>query len=558
MTEFELAQLRRLPQRAEDTWEGGWCRLPFRARIEGRGGAEFRLALWGSLETGEINRVPDPCPVEEATPERLFTALVRFAIDKEAAGYRPGVVQVCDAALAEAWRGPLASVGITVELVPGQPEDLPALAPLLRAMGSDFDPSDRQRALVNAPGVTIERLRSLAEAAREFYLARPWDRLDGDDDPIRVLAPPPPPGRAVVAVMGSMGREFGLTCFGAMKQFLDMVRAPDDEEISRAARSQERWSLAFGSEDEAPPADVEAWRRHDLPLAHDDAWPVLFHLVPPDSFPPPEPADLTYFEALLRAIARATEDQLDAGRWRATVPTHDGPVDVELELPELLNPPTWEEMLRRGWQPDRRAHERLNLIIARRFEENPPASMEEANAMLARMLGNQPVPDMPFEPRDAWERAQELCYQAFDSQGRRRQMLARRALAECPDCADAYVLLAERTADLERALELFTAGAAAGPRCLSAARLAEGRGQLWGDMRARPWLRALFGRATTLARLRRLAESRAACNELLELDKRDPLGARKLKSLLLKEERRSARGSRGAKKKGSGQKPGRR
>jgi len=29
------------------------------------------------------------------------------------------------------------------------------------------------------------------------------------------------------------------------------------------------------------------------------------------------------------------------------------------------------------------------------------------------------VPDLPFEPRDDWERAQELCYQAFDSQGRR-------------------------------------------------------------------------------------------------------------------------------------------
>lgn len=545
MTEFELAQLRRLPQRADDTWEGGWCRLPFRARIAGRNGAQFRLALWGSLETGEINRAPDPCAVEEATPERLFTALVRFAIDKEAAGYRPGVVQVCDAALADAWREPLAGVGIEVELVPGQPEDLPALAPLLRAMGEDLGAGDERRALVNAPGVTIERLRALAEAAREFHLARPWDRLDGDDDPIRVLAPPPPPGRAVVAVMGSMGQEFGLTCFGTMQQFLDMVRAPDDEDYRLAARFQERWSLAFGREDEMPLADVEAWRRHGLPLAGDDAWPVLFHLVPPDSFPPPEPADLTYFEALLRAIARATEDELDSGRWRATVPTHDGPVDVELELPELLKPPTWEDMLRRGWQPDRRAHERLNLIISRHFEDHPPASMEEANAFLAGKLGRKPLPEMPFEPRDDWERAQELCYQAFDSQGRRRQMLARRALAECPDCADAYVLLAERTADLERALELYTAGAAAGPRRLDARFLAEYRGELWGEVRARPWLRALFGQAVTLARLRRFAEARAACDELLRLDKGDPLGVRKLKSLLIKEERRSARGAAG-------------
>jgi len=52
--------------------------------------------------------------------------------------------------------------------------------------------------------------------------------------------------------------------------------------------------------------------------------PLLLHRLPSGELPPPEPADLVFFEALLRAIARATEDELDAGRWRATVPTHDG------------------------------------------------------------------------------------------------------------------------------------------------------------------------------------------------------------------------------------------
>ena len=544
MTEFELAQLRRLPQRADDTWEGGWCRLPFRARIAGRSGAHFRLALWGSLETGEINRAPDPCPVEEATPERLFTAMVRFAIDKEAAGYRPGVVQVCDAALAEAWRGPLAGLGMEVELVPGQPEDLPALAPLLNAMRRDFGRDDGDLALASAPGVTIERLRSFADAAREFYQARPWERLDGDQDPICVVAPEPGPARAVVTVMGSMGQEFGLSCFASLEQFLGILRARDEDEIARALRTQERWSLTFVAREELPPADARAWRLHDLPAA--GAYPLLLHRVPPGDMPPPEPADLVFFEALLRAIARATEDELDMGSWQVTVPTHDGPVEVELDLPELLKPPTWEDKLRRGWRPDSRGLELAHLIATGHLEDLSPAGDEEAEDDLDGNSGGLPMQDLVAGPRDDWERAQLLCSQAFLALGRHRLMLARRALAECPDYADAHVLLAERTADPERALQLYTAGVAAGPRRLDAGLLTELLGELWGNVHARPWLRALIGQAATLARLGRFAEARAACDELLRLDKGDPLGARKLRALLLKEERRTARPARNA------------
>src|SRR5436190_21880146 len=42
--------------------------------------------------------------------------------------------------------------------------------------------------------------------------------------------------------------------------------------------------------------------------------------------------------------------------------------------------------------------------------------------------------------------AQELMYEAYDASGPRRAALARQALAISPDCADAYLPLAEETA----------------------------------------------------------------------------------------------------------------
>src|SRR5438477_10306638 len=52
--------------------------------------------------------------------------------------------------------------------------------------------------------------------------------------------------------------------------------------------------------------------------------------------------------------------------------------------------------------------------------------------------------------------AQELLYQAYDeSDAGRRQGLARQALALWPDCADAYVLLAESAPTHREALALY-------------------------------------------------------------------------------------------------------
>ena len=60
-------------------------------------------------------------------------------------------------------------------------------------------------------------------------------------------------------------------------------------------------------------------------------------------------------------------------------------------------------------------------------------------------------------------------YRAFEeADEERRIQLAKDALAICPDCADAYVLLAEHAASRKEALDLYEKGAAAGERALGA------------------------------------------------------------------------------------------
>ena len=67
-------------------------------------------------------------------------------------------------------------------------------------------------------------------------------------------------------------------------------------------------------------------------------------------------------------------------------------------------------------------------------------------------------------------RAEDLIYEAWAATAPRRAVLAREALALWPDCADAYVLLAQAASSLEEARELFEQGVAAGER------------ELWGSV----------------------------------------------------------------------------
>ncbi|MBO0863420.1 MAG: hypothetical protein J2P21_33980, partial [Chloracidobacterium sp.] len=144
---------------------------------------------------------------------------------------------------------------------------------------------------------------------------------------------------------------------------------------------------------------------------------------------------------------------------------------------------------------DPRALESLQTNIKRLIEEQEFESIDEANAFLSQFIGKKDIPK-PNRELTPLEQAQDKLYEAWDAEDEERVKLARAALAISPDCADAYVLLAEETAETnEEAMELFQKGVEAGERALGKEFFEECAGEFWDIVETRPYMRARAGLA---------------------------------------------------------------
>lgn len=175
--------------------------------------------------------------------------------------------------------------------------------------------------------------------------------------------------------------------------------------------------------------------------------------------------------------------------------------------------------------PDRRLMDQsmaglMALLAGRDF-----ASVEEMNAYLESVLKGGPPPPPPAET--PLQKAQAVMYEAFEARGRQRIRLAQKALTISPDCADAYVLLAEEaTRSLNEANEYYRQGMEAGRRALGPEIFRDGEGHFWGIVETRPFMRALYGYAQTLWWLRDQETSVTLQEELLRLNPGDNQGMR--------------------------------
>ena len=123
--------------------------------------------------------------------------------------------------------------------------------------------------------------------------------------------------------------------------------------------------------------------------------------------------------------------------------------------------------------------------------------------------------------------AQDLMFDAFEADGPRRAALALQALAISPNCADAYLLLAEETTStLEEACALLEQGVAAGERALGPEPFEEDVGDFWGSFETRPYMRARAALAGALWALDRREEAVEHHRELLRLNPNDNQGLR--------------------------------
>ena len=126
--------------------------------------------------------------------------------------------------------------------------------------------------------------------------------------------------------------------------------------------------------------------------------------------------------------------------------------------------------------------------------------------------------------------AQELVYLAWESTNRRERVaLAKQALEVCSDCADAYVLLAEESANsYEKARQYYTEGVKAAERAIGQERFRSWAGGFWGVLETRPYMRARAGLAVCCWEAGDREEAMEHAWALLKLNPNDNQGIRYL------------------------------
>ncbi|HWM95140.1 MAG TPA: tetratricopeptide repeat protein [Thermoanaerobaculia bacterium] len=458
--------------RSDETWQIGRFRLP--VWVENEAGTPFRpwVTVCLRLPSGLIFSL-----AAEETESFGFWKTLLGAVEEW--GLVPGRVQVSEADLVEELRERLAVHEIPVELREGLPELEEAFGELGREL------SDAVPGALAGEGVTVEQMTSFAEAAALFMVAEPWRHL-ADDDPIHVEAPDVLPEARYVSVMGRGGQSYGLL----FHREQDLFQERDEERLRETVRQDGLWAVSFDEAPRLPPEDLDLWERHRLPLAHERAYPLASHLGP-DRIRRPDARLLDLFEGVLRALASTTEDEMDSGRWKKKVVTHGGRATIVLSLPFLLDPPAPELTLVGQLQM-----ERVLWEIDRRFggREEPP-SAEEIDEAARQVLEGGGARRL-FASKE--EKARELALEARGARGRRCVALARQALKLWPDCADAYVALADEEPDPDRERELYALGVAAGERALGPEYFREAAGRFWGFVRTRPYMRARHGLAEAL------------------------------------------------------------
>ena len=175
--------------------------------------------------------------------------------------------------------------------------------------------------------------------------------------------------------------------------------------------------------------------------------------------------------------------------------------------------------------------------IHRLLEEQEFENIDDANAFLDKLIKAGPIPHR--QPETALERAQDLMYDTWEADGRRAIRLAKKALKTSPDCADAYVFLADNDArDIVESRDLYQKGVEAGERALGEDIFAEDAGHFWGITETRPYMRAREGLANLQWLLGHRDEAIAHIQGMLRLNPGDNQGVRyTLMHWLLQEDR---------------------
>ncbi|PTQ57502.1 MAG: hypothetical protein BSOLF_1380 [Candidatus Carbobacillus altaicus] len=178
--------------------------------------------------------------------------------------------------------------------------------------------------------------------------------------------------------------------------------------------------------------------------------------------------------------------------------------------------------------------ERLNYILNHMLNDEDIDTVDDVHTDAWQEVFNQKVASLlnsgaidQYEPKTRRQKAQMLLYDAWEAPTPREQKrLAKKALEIYPDAADAYVIFAEHANSLKKAHDYYLKGVQAGERDLGPEFFREKRGEFWGWIETRPYMRALAGYAETLYYMGRPEEAIKTYEAMLDLNPNDNQGVR--------------------------------
>jgi tetratricopeptide (TPR) repeat protein len=414
----------------------------------------------------------------------------------------------------------LSAIGISAET-----GDLSMIHPIIRDLETHMRGGEQHPGLLSVAGVTPGMAGSFFAAAANFYRAAPWVKLRNED--AFAIRFPADGGKTRIAVtMGNSGVEYGLVVYNNWADVEKLYSGIDDPK--EALPPEGALTMFYEGVSQLPMADYEAMQQYEWEVADDErAHPVPVFFPREGGVRRPNPEELAWLTAALRAIPILVSEHLrpdGRGGYQPlemtfNIPTHTGEAAVYAKYPAGIiryenlpaQEPEWPE------EEEGESSEEEVPVLDRRMMEGMMAHMMGG-------LGAAPVSDRKLQ------KAQELMYQAWEETNPvKRLSLAHKALTISPNCADAYVLLAEEQADtVVRALEFYQKGVEAGERALGPDYFKHEVGNFWGLLETRPYMRARQGLADCLWKLNRLDEAVAHCQELLRLNPGDNQGIRYL------------------------------
>jgi len=131
------------------------------------------------------------------------------------------------------------------------------------------------------------------------------------------------------------------------------------------------------------------------------------------------------------------------------------------------------------------------------------------------------------------EEAFDLVASACDESPEKGLEMVKKALEIDPDCADAYLFLANKTKDIDEAIELSKKAMTGARKKLGEDVFKNDVGHFWGIVETRPYMRAKAGYAELLQLKKNYDAAVKEYQELLELNPNDNQGNRDMLSCLL-------------------------